>query len=105
MKLRSPPQMTIGTLAKAAGVGVETVRYYQRRGLLPQPARRDRQAAQRLAGQKIAEIDQRIDALRRLRQALNELTRACELGTGDIPCPILEAFRAPHHPESVRTRY
>jgi MerR family mercuric resistance operon transcriptional regulator len=30
---------TIGGLAKAAGVGVETVRYYQRRGLLPQPAR------------------------------------------------------------------
>lgn len=30
---------TIGSLAKAAGVGVETVRYYQRRGLLPEPAR------------------------------------------------------------------
>jgi MerR family transcriptional regulator, mercuric resistance operon regulatory protein len=30
---------TIGALAKAAGVGVETVRYYQRRGLLPQPTR------------------------------------------------------------------
>ncbi len=30
---------TIGALAKAAGVGVETVRYYQRRGLLVEPAR------------------------------------------------------------------
>ncbi|MCL6730981.1 MerR family transcriptional regulator [Sphingomonas hankyongi] len=30
---------TIGGLARAAGVGVETVRYYQRRGLLPEPAR------------------------------------------------------------------
>jgi MerR family mercuric resistance operon transcriptional regulator len=30
---------TIGGLAKAAGVGIETVRYYQRRGLLPEPAR------------------------------------------------------------------
>ena len=29
--------MTIGRLAKAAGVNVETVRYYQRRGLLPEP--------------------------------------------------------------------
>ena len=29
----------IGGLAKAAGVGVETVRYYQRRGLLPEPPR------------------------------------------------------------------
>lgn len=29
--------MTIGGLAKSAGVGVETVRYYQRRGLMPAP--------------------------------------------------------------------
>lgn len=32
-------QLTIGKLAEAGGVGVETVRYYQRRGLLPTPAR------------------------------------------------------------------
>jgi MerR family mercuric resistance operon transcriptional regulator len=31
--------ITIGGLATAGGVGVETVRYYQRRGLLPTPAR------------------------------------------------------------------
>ena len=31
--------MTIGKLAGAAGVGVETVRYYQRRGLLDTPDR------------------------------------------------------------------
>lgn len=30
---------TIGKLAEAGGVGVETVRYYQRRGLLPTPQR------------------------------------------------------------------
>jgi MerR family mercuric resistance operon transcriptional regulator len=30
---------TISGLANAAGVGVETVRYYQRRRLLPEPAR------------------------------------------------------------------
>lgn len=30
---------TIGTLAEAAGVNVETVRYYERRGLLEQPPR------------------------------------------------------------------
>jgi MerR family mercuric resistance operon transcriptional regulator len=29
--------LTIGGLATAGGVGVETVRYYQRRGLLPTP--------------------------------------------------------------------
>lgn len=32
--------LTIGKLAAAEGVGVETVRYYQRRGLLSQPERR-----------------------------------------------------------------
>ena len=31
--------MTIGQLAEAAGVNVETIRYYHRRGLLPTPAR------------------------------------------------------------------
>jgi MerR family mercuric resistance operon transcriptional regulator len=31
--------MTIGGLARAAEVNVETIRYYQRRGLLPQPGR------------------------------------------------------------------
>lgn len=31
--------MTIAKLAKTGGVGVETVRYYQRRGLLPEPER------------------------------------------------------------------
>lgn len=31
--------MTIGALAEAGGVGVETVRYYQRRGLLDTPER------------------------------------------------------------------
>ena len=34
------PEMTIGSLAKACGVGVETVRYYQRRKLLAEPQRR-----------------------------------------------------------------
>ena len=31
--------MTIGKLAAAGGVGVETIRYYQRRGLLQEPPR------------------------------------------------------------------
>jgi MerR family mercuric resistance operon transcriptional regulator len=31
--------LTIGTLAKAAGVTVETIRFYQRRGLLAEPGR------------------------------------------------------------------
>ena len=31
--------MTIGELARAAGLGVETIRFYQRRGLIGTPAR------------------------------------------------------------------
>lgn len=36
---RTADSFTIGALAKAAAVNVETIRYYQRRGLLPEPAR------------------------------------------------------------------
>lgn len=36
MKMKS---LTIGRLAKQAGVNLETVRYYERRGLLPKPPR------------------------------------------------------------------
>lgn len=31
--------MTIGQVAKASGVGVETIRFYEREGLLPRPPR------------------------------------------------------------------
>ena len=34
-----PKALTIGHLAKEAGVNLETVRYYERRGLLPKPPR------------------------------------------------------------------
>lgn len=33
--------MTIGKLAKEAGVGVETVRFYERKGLIRKPAKRE----------------------------------------------------------------
>jgi len=32
-------EMTIGKLADAAGVNIETIRYYQRRGLLTEPSK------------------------------------------------------------------
>ncbi|MCZ6860404.1 MAG: MerR family transcriptional regulator [Alphaproteobacteria bacterium] len=34
--------MTIGAAAKAAGVGIETIRFYERRGLIPQPIKPER---------------------------------------------------------------
>lgn len=36
---RTDPGLTIGQLAKAAGVNVETVRYYQRIGLIGEPVK------------------------------------------------------------------
>lgn len=41
MREKAPlmPDMTIARLAAAGAVGVETIRYYQRRGLLAEPAR------------------------------------------------------------------
>jgi MerR family mercuric resistance operon transcriptional regulator len=35
----TPETLTIGAFAKAAGVNVETIRFYQRKGLLPEPER------------------------------------------------------------------
>ena len=32
-----PETLTIGVLAEAAGVNVETIRFYQRKGLMPEP--------------------------------------------------------------------
>ncbi|MBI4596084.1 MAG: MerR family DNA-binding transcriptional regulator, partial [Candidatus Tectomicrobia bacterium] len=34
-------ELTIGQLAKRAQVNVETIRYYERRGLMAEPPRRD----------------------------------------------------------------
>jgi len=33
--------LTIGQLAKKAEVNIETIRYYERRGLIPKPSRRE----------------------------------------------------------------
>ena len=37
--LNNPARLTIGRLSQQAGVGIDTVRFYERRGLLPSPAR------------------------------------------------------------------
>ena len=40
IELEGDQTLTIGELAGAVGVNVQTVRYYERRGLLPKPKRR-----------------------------------------------------------------
>lgn len=140
-------ELTIGQLAKRAGVGVETVRFYERQGLLPEPDRRasgyrqyDPAAAARLRfirraqqlgftlkevrellalrddpdatranvrGQalaKVADIEARIAALTRMRDALLPLTAACDGHGPAAGCPILQAFDEPttDHPGASR---
>lgn len=41
VRSQAPDELTIGKLAAAGNVGVETVRFYQRRGLLATPRRLD----------------------------------------------------------------
>lgn len=53
--------ISIGQLAKAAGVGVETVRFYERKGLLDAPARKQ-------SGYRQYE-DEAVERLRFIRQA------------------------------------
>ena len=127
-------RLTIGRLAKAADIGVETIRFYEREGLLPEPERTasgyrqyapdtvdrldfirrakalgfslgeirellglaradgDRAGVKALAEHKLAEIERRIEELRRMRAALADLTRQCS-GHGPIEgCPIIEAL-------------
>lgn len=106
------PTMSISALAAAAGVSVETVRYYQRRGLLARPDRRygtirrytaaDRERllfvhrAQRL-GFTLDEIAQllALDAVRDRAEAraLGALIEHCSHGRASEPCPIIDAFR------------
>ncbi|MBW8074289.1 MULTISPECIES: MerR family transcriptional regulator [Metallibacterium] len=62
---RSAAHLTIGRVARAAGVAIDTIRYYEREGLLPEPERR-------LSGYR----DYTSDAITRLRF----IRRAKELG-------------------------
>jgi MerR family mercuric resistance operon transcriptional regulator len=48
-------EMTIGSLAKAAGVNVETIRYYQRLGLIQEP-RKPHKGQRQYSGQTIVEM-------------------------------------------------
>ena len=64
MEIDTKP-LTVGQVAKQAGVGVETIRFYERRGLIAEPKRR-------ASGYR----QYRLDAVRRIRF----IRRAKELG-------------------------
>ena len=130
----TPGPLRIGGLASQSGVTIETIRYYERRGLLPTPSRarsgyrlyadaavcrlRFIKQAQlgfslneiqdllslrmqpgttcadirQRAREKIATVNNKLEDLQRIKNALTKLARACQ-GKGPISeCPILEAL-------------
>ena len=125
--------LTIGQLAHAAGVGVETIRFYERERLLPPPPRQrsgyrqyPSESVRRVrfirhakelgfklkeirellqirvdpasscaqvrkrAQDKVADIDDRIQSLQRMKTALERLARKCRGKGPTAECPILE---------------
>ncbi len=127
--------LTIGRIAQKAQVNVETIRYYERRGLIPKPLRRDsgyRQYPQdtvariefikrakelgfslkeisellslrvdprttcsdvkRRAEIKIADIEEKIRALQRIKKALTKLVSLCGGQGPTSECPIMEVL-------------
>jgi MerR family mercuric resistance operon transcriptional regulator len=73
--------MTIGELARRAGVGVETVRFYQRSGLLGEPARRP--------GSRRLYTEDHLNALRFIRRCKGLGFSMKEIG------PLLDMRRSP----------
>jgi MerR family mercuric resistance operon transcriptional regulator len=126
--------MTAGQVARFAGVGVETVRFYEKNGLLEQPTRRpsgyreyDEETVHRLrfiqrakelgftlseikellslrcserpcndvrkrAEAKVAEIEQKVALLLRMKEVLGRLASSCCEQRNKGRCPILEVL-------------
>ena len=124
--------LTIGKVAHLTGIGIETVRFYEREGLIPKPPgyrqypeetinrirfiRRAKELGfslkeimellslhidpkatcgdiRKRAEAKIADIDGRIQSLRKMKKALSNLTTSCK-GKGPVSeCPILDALK------------
>lgn len=137
--------LTIGQVAKASGVGVETIRFYEREGLIAEPSRRASgyrqysfEAVRRIrfvrrakelgftlreigellslraqsaepqpevraiAEAKVANINERIKDLERIRAVLETLSQSC-CGSGAADeCPILAVLETDETREEIR---
>jgi DNA-binding transcriptional MerR regulator len=83
----SDQRLRTGELAEQAGVNVQTLRYYERRGLLAAPARRP--SGQREYGQDAVRLLHTIKAVQRLGFTLAEIEELLDLsehrrGTGEL---------------------
>ena len=127
--------MTRSEVAKRAGVSRETVRYYEKRGLIPSPSRTaagyrqyteeyverirfvrraqelgftlqeinellalradpevSSSAVKKQAEAKIAEVEEKIRDLSRIKKALSRLITSCGQEQPSANCPIMEAL-------------
>jgi len=130
--------LTIGEVATQAGVGVETIRFYERKGLIDRPRRPlsgfreyDEQVPRRIrfirhaqelgfslreirdlldlridpnvscadvkakAVAKVAEVEDKLASLTRMRDTLLAITRSCAGEGPTSDCPILDALDEP----------
>ncbi len=71
--------LTIGKLARATGVGIETIRFYERSGLLPPPRRRE--SGYREYGEEDVRRLQFIRRAKSLGFSLREIKELLELRT------------------------
>lgn len=75
-----PDSLTIGAFAKAAGVNVETIRFYQLRGLLPTPDR-PYGSIRRYGSADVARV-KFVKAAQRLGFSLDEIGQLLKLEDG-----------------------
>ncbi|HEX7326280.1 MAG TPA: Hg(II)-responsive transcriptional regulator [Rhodanobacteraceae bacterium] len=92
--------MTIGQLAKAASVNVETIRFYQHKGLIPEPDRP--LGGIRRYGTRDAERIRFIKSAQRLGFSLEEIGQLLRLDAGMQCSPAAQL--ASRHLTQVRVR-
>jgi len=80
MRIDSAGSLTIGAFAKAAGVNVETIRFYQRKGLLPEPDK-PYGSIRRYGEQDVARV-KFIRSAQRLGFSLDEIAELLRLEDG-----------------------
>ncbi len=95
--------MTIGAVARAAGVGVETIRFYEREGLLPPPARNPANGYRRFPADTVDRL-RFIARAKALGFTLREIRELLELRADpDGSCRTVRA-KARHKLEGVRAK-
>lgn len=84
--------MRIGELASAAGVNIQTVRYYKRRGILAEPERTDN--GHRHYGEESIRLVRFVKRAQALGFSLDEITALLELRHTTAPRPRVQRLTA-----------